>query len=134
MLVHGARRYGRGRCREKLCACASPRLRFVDDRSLLGASLRLSRPRVRGEEQKGPTIMAITKSEALQQVQSMVAEVTRARFEGGAYAKLARAHGYADGYMKALLDLGIVERAELLRAIGEERGRVVASDLAPRAA
>lgn len=54
--------------------------------------------------------MAITKSEALQQVQSMVAEVTRARFEGGAYAKLARAHGYADGYMKALLDLGIVER------------------------
>jgi hypothetical protein len=78
--------------------------------------------------------MAITKSEALQQVQSMVAEVTRARFEGGAYAKLARAHGYADGYMKALLDLGIVERGELLRAIGEERGRVVATDLAPRAA
>lgn len=78
--------------------------------------------------------MAITKSEALKQVQTMVAEVTRARFEGGAYAKLARAHGYADGYMKALLDLGLVERAELLKAIGEERGRVVSEGLEPRAA
>lgn len=78
--------------------------------------------------------MAITKSEALQQVKTMVAEVTRARFAGGAYAKLARAHGYADGYMRALLDLGIVDRGELLKAIGDERGRVVQDDLVTRAA
>jgi hypothetical protein len=90
--------------------------------------------RIQGRAQKGRGIMAITKSEALKQVQTMVAEVTRARFEGGAYAKLARAHGYADGYMKALLDLGIVERGELLKAIGDERGRVVAGDLEPKAA
>ncbi len=70
--------------------------------------------------------MPMSKSQLLSQIRTLVADVTRARFEGGLYAKLARAHGYADGYMRALLDAGLVDRAELLHAIGDERGRVVA--------
>lgn len=71
----------------------------------------------------------MTKSQLLATVRSLVADVTRARFEGGAYAKMMRAHGYADGYMRALLDAGLVERGELLRAVGSGRVDVVSSDL-----
>lgn len=67
----------------------------------------------------------MTKAEMLDQVRALVADVTRARFEGGAYARLARAHGYADGYMRALLDAGLVSKAELLGAVGEARREVV---------
>ena len=73
----------------------------------------------------------MTKAEMLDQVRALVADVTRARFEGGAYARLARAHGYADGYMRALLDAGLVSKAELLDAVGEGRREVVgAAELA----
>jgi hypothetical protein len=70
--------------------------------------------------------MILSKSELLSQIRTLVADVTRARFEGVLRVKLARAHGYADGYMRALLDAGLVDRAELLKAIGDERGEVVA--------
>ncbi len=71
----------------------------------------------------------MTKSKLLERVKDLVADVTRARFAGGAYAKLARAHGYADGYMRALLDAGLVSRTDLIEACGEERGRVVREEL-----
>jgi hypothetical protein len=71
----------------------------------------------------------MTKLELLSQVRTLVADVTRARFEGGAYAKMMRAHGYADGYMRALLDAGLVDRAELLRAVGNGRTDVVSGEL-----
>ena len=54
-------------------------------------------------------------------LRKLLRDVVRARFEGGAYAKLSRAHGYADGYMAALLDAGLVDRDSLLRVVGEER-------------
>lgn len=75
--------------------------------------------------------MSTTKSMLLDRVKDLVADVTRARFAGGAYAKLARAHGYADGYMRALLDAGLVSRTDLIAACGEERGRVVREELSP---
>jgi hypothetical protein len=74
----------------------------------------------------------MSKKMLLGRVKELVADVTRARFAGGAYAKLARAHGYADGYMRALLDAGLVDRHELLAACGEERGRVVSEELTPQ--
>jgi hypothetical protein len=44
--------------------------------------------------------------------------------QGAAQPRLARAHGYADGYMKGLLQAGIVSQPELLSIVAEERGRV----------
>lgn len=67
----------------------------------------------------------MSKGELLNVVRGLISDVTRVRFEGAAYGKLARAHGYADGYMRALLDAKIVERDELLRAIGEARVRSI---------
>jgi hypothetical protein len=65
----------------------------------------------------------MNKSQLLAQVRALVADVTRARFEGGAYAKMMRAHGYADGYMRALLDAGLVDRAEMLKVVGSRAQR-----------
>ena len=58
-------------------------------------------------------------------LKTLLRDVLRARFDGAAYAKLARAHGYADGYMRALLDAGLVEQKELLDLVGAERRRFV---------
>jgi hypothetical protein len=58
-------------------------------------------------------------------LQNLLRAVMRARFEGGAYAKLARANGFADGYMRALLDAGVVDQRELLALVGAERQRFV---------
>lgn len=52
-------------------------------------------------------------------------EVLKARFEGAAYARLSRAHGYADGYMRALQDAGLVDKHELLALVGETRRNYV---------
>jgi hypothetical protein len=67
----------------------------------------------------------MAKDDLLQVVRKLLREVVRTRFEGGAYAKLSRAHGYADGYMAALLDAGIVERRTLLEVVADERIRLV---------
>ncbi len=63
--------------------------------------------------------------ELMNTLRDLLREVLRARFDGAAYAKLARAHGYADGYMRALLDAGLVDRKELLNLVGNERKRFV---------
>jgi hypothetical protein len=65
-------------------------------------------------------------------VRTLLKEVQRVRFEGTPYAKLARAHGYADGYMRALLDAGFVTRAELLELVGDERRKFVDEGSGPR--
>ena len=58
-------------------------------------------------------------------LRGLLREVLEARFQGGAYAKLARSHGYADGYMRALLDAGLIEKRELLQLVSAERQRFV---------
>jgi hypothetical protein len=70
----------------------------------------------------------MSKAELLARVSELVRQVTEARFEGAMYAKLARAHGYADGYMRALMDAGIVQRNELLSTVGSARAEAVSAD------
>ena len=65
------------------------------------------------------------KEDLKEHLRGLLRDVLKARFQGTAYAKLARAHGYADGYMKALLDAGLVDRPELLALVGTERKRFV---------
>ena len=76
----------------------------------------------------------MTKDELLEQVCELVRQVTAVRFEGAAYAKLSRVHGYADGYMRALLDAGLVERDMLLKAVSKARLEVINKDADARAA
>lgn len=63
------------------------------------------------------------KEDLLNVVRRLLRDVVRTRFEGGAYAKLSRAHGYADGYMAALIDTGAMDRRALLDMVSEERAR-----------
>ena len=57
---------------------------------------------------------------------SMLQELFDADNKGVRRDRLARAHGYADGYMRALVDLNLATEKELLQLVLEERGKVSA--------
>jgi hypothetical protein len=67
--------------------------------------------------------MMRTKSEVLSELQTMLRDLLAAAAACGERARIARAHGYVDGYMRALLDLGVAEQAELLQLVAAERER-----------
>jgi hypothetical protein len=64
-----------------------------------------------------------SKVEVLSELRTMLADVFAAKASGEAYGRLARAHGYVDGYMRALLELDFVTKAELLAVVNAERER-----------
>jgi hypothetical protein len=64
-----------------------------------------------------------TKDEVLEELRAMFRNVLVATAAGGNHARLSRARGCVDGYMRALLDLGIATRAELLDLVAVERER-----------
>jgi len=72
-------------------------------------------------------------------LRQLLRDVFVAKAAGHPQGKLARAHGYVDGYMRAVLDLGVIPKAELLAMVTEERARAegpattaVHADGAPR--
>ena len=71
------------------------------------------------------------KAEVISELRTMLADVFAAKEKGEAYGRLARAHGYVDGYMRALLDIGFVSKAELLEIVNEERDRASGPALRP---
>jgi hypothetical protein len=62
-----------------------------------------------------------SKTELLENLRGMVRDMLRLRSDGGAYAKLARAHGYVDGYMRVLLETDAATHKELLALVADER-------------
>lgn len=67
----------------------------------------------------------MSKDSLIRTLREILRDVMKARFDGGSYAKLARANGYADGYMRALLDAGIMDQREMLTFVGNERQKFV---------
>ena len=65
-----------------------------------------------------------SKAEMLETLRVMLRDVFRLRSDGAAYARLARAHGYVDGYMRALLETQIADKNELLALVAQERTQV----------
>jgi hypothetical protein len=61
--------------------------------------------------------------DVLSGLETMLRDMLVASASGAAGARLARAHGYVDGYMRALLDLGAATRTELLEVVVSERQR-----------
>jgi|GEM_PF-684244 len=75
------------------------------------------------------------KDELMGVLGGLLKDVLKARFAGTERAKLARAHGYADGYMRALLDAGLVDQKALLRVVSESNtAYLAAADLEAQAA
>lgn len=62
-----------------------------------------------------------TKAQMLDELRAMLRDVFTARNGGATYPRLARAHGYVDGYMRALLESGQATKDELLAIVAEER-------------
>lgn len=59
--------------------------------------------------------------ELLENLRGLVQDMLRLRSGGGAHAKLARAQGYVDGYMRVLLEAQIADHRALLALVAEER-------------
>ena len=66
------------------------------------------------------------KPELLGVLRSLLSDVFAAQGHGAPGNKLVRAFGYADGYMRALIEAGIVPRDELLELVAQERRRIAA--------
>ena len=65
-----------------------------------------------------------SKAELFAELQRLLHDVFVARADGANYQRLARAHGYVDGYMRALLESGQASKQELLELVARERSRV----------
>jgi hypothetical protein len=68
-----------------------------------------------------PEAIMRTKEEMLSAVEGMLKEAFLAKAEGASQPRLARAYGYADGYLKALLDAGLATQKELLAIVADVR-------------
>ena len=69
--------------------------------------------------------MAMNLDELKGTLRGLVRKTIETRFSGANYASLAQARGYADGYMRALLDAGLVDQKQLLELVNSERRRFV---------
>ena len=65
-----------------------------------------------------------SKSEMLRELEKMLYDVFAARAAGTSHPRTARAHGYVDGYMKALLETGMADEKELLGLVARQREKV----------
>jgi hypothetical protein len=65
--------------------------------------------------------MRSSKADMLAELRRLLHDVFTARAEGANYNRLARAHGYVDGYMRALLESGECSKQELLELVARER-------------
>ncbi|MBW2453923.1 MAG: hypothetical protein JRI68_05415 [Deltaproteobacteria bacterium] len=65
-----------------------------------------------------------SKAQMLEELRNMLHDVFAARATGTSYPRMARAHGYVDGYMRAILECGVATKGELLSLVAEERAAV----------
>jgi hypothetical protein len=65
-----------------------------------------------------------TKAQVLDELRRMLRDVFAATANGHAYPRVARAHGYVDGFMRAILDTGFATKAELLTLVAHEREKI----------
>jgi hypothetical protein len=64
-----------------------------------------------------------SKTEVLRELETMLKDVLAATGPERSYARMARAHGYVDGFMRGLLDSGFASKEELLELVARERTR-----------
>jgi hypothetical protein len=64
-----------------------------------------------------------TRDEMLSELRTMLRDMLAASAAGAGGARLARAHGYVDGYMRAMIDLGVSTKKDLLEVVAAERER-----------
>ncbi len=65
-----------------------------------------------------------TREQVERELRQLLAELLREHRRGADGAKLARAHGYLDGYMRSLVDAGTLTQRQLLSIVREQRSYV----------
>lgn len=65
-----------------------------------------------------------SKLEMMSELRKLLRECLLAQVEGGSFTKLARSHGFVDGYMRAMLEGGQATKQELLELVAVERARI----------
>jgi hypothetical protein len=63
-------------------------------------------------------------AELLAELQTMLNDVLTAKSAGESYSRLARAHGYVDGFIRALEATGSVDKKKLLAAVADARAKM----------
>jgi hypothetical protein len=64
-----------------------------------------------------------SKDTLIQTLRGLLGEAFSMREAGARQGELGRSLGYADGYMRVLLDTGMLSRPELLSVVAQERAR-----------
>ncbi len=65
-----------------------------------------------------------SKADMLVTLGSMLRDVFQLRRQGARQDRLARAHGYVDGYMRGMLEAGVATKGELLDFVAQQRQSV----------
>ena len=63
-------------------------------------------------------------AELVDQLRALLHEAFSLRHQGAVAARIQRAHGYADGYMRMLMDSGMMDARTLLALVAEVRREV----------
>ncbi|WP_394827540.1 hypothetical protein [Pendulispora albinea] len=71
------------------------------------------------------------KTEILGELRTMLRDIFTAKAAGETHVRLARAHGYVDGYMRAMLETGLATRGELVEMVATERERAAGPAIRP---
>jgi hypothetical protein len=61
------------------------------------------------------------------EVRKLLRAAFEARYRGELHVHKVRAHAYADGYMRALLDAGLLDQQESLRLVADARAELAAA-------
>jgi hypothetical protein len=64
-----------------------------------------------------------SRDEMITDLRTMLRDMFAASASGAGGPPLARAHGYVDGYMRAMLDVGVATKSDLLAVVVAERAR-----------
>jgi hypothetical protein len=72
--------------------------------------------------------------ELVGEVGRLLREAIDARYRGDLHASKVRAQAYADGYMRALGDAGLLSREELLQLVAEARLQLAGQPIEPHVA
>ena len=65
--------------------------------------------------------------ELLPRGRGLLDQALQGRFEGRPHTDKVQAQAYADGYMRALADAGLMDQGRLLQAVGQQRRAFLAA-------
>jgi hypothetical protein len=119
------------RARARIAHVRACRLRFFDagaiDRHGMGSAARDAAVARTGGRPMGY-------DELVNELRTLLRTAIKARYRGDLHAHKVRAQAYADGYMQALQDAGLIGRDELLQIVAEARVDVAGEPIEERIA